>query len=87
MIADGVPSGIAVGVDASRRMIATAQAASAERGSAARFAVADARRLPFTETFDAVVSFNALHWVPEQDQALMRAELRRPSFPRRYARP
>ena len=70
MIADGVPSGIAVGVDASPRMIATAQAASAERGSAARFAVADARRLPFAETFDAVVSFNALHWVPEQDQAL-----------------
>ncbi|BBY47432.1 SAM-dependent methyltransferase [Mycolicibacterium arabiense] len=70
MIADEVPSGIAVGVDASPRMIATAHAAAAERGSAARFAVADARRLPFTETFDAVVSFNALHWVPEQDQAL-----------------
>jgi trans-aconitate 2-methyltransferase len=70
MIADEVPSGIAVGVDASPRMIATAHAAAAERGSAARFAVADARRLPFAETFDAVVSFNALHWVPEQDQAL-----------------
>lgn len=70
MIADEVPPGIAVGVDASPRMIATAHAAAAERGSAARFAVADARRLPFTENFDAVVSFNALHWVPEQDRAL-----------------
>jgi trans-aconitate 2-methyltransferase len=32
--------------------------------------VADARRLPFGERFDVVVSFNALHWVPEQQQVL-----------------
>src|SRR5262249_59129570 len=35
-----------------------------------RFEVADARRLPYRDEFDLVVSFNALHWVPEQDAAL-----------------
>src|SRR5207237_8273959 len=35
-----------------------------------RFQAADARRLPFENEFDLVVSFNALHWVPEQDAAL-----------------
>src|SRR5262249_60085036 len=35
-----------------------------------RFEVADARRLPYREEFDLVVSFNALHWVPDQDAAL-----------------
>src|SRR4029077_19472696 len=35
-----------------------------------RFEVADARRLPFKNEFDLVVSFNALHWVPEQQTAL-----------------
>src|SRR6266576_2790764 len=32
--------------------------------------VMDARCLPFQDEFDLVVSFNALHWVPEQDAAL-----------------
>ncbi|MGA8598002.1 MAG: class I SAM-dependent methyltransferase [Bryobacteraceae bacterium] len=31
---------------------------------------ADARSLPFREEFDLIVSFNALHSVPEQDAAL-----------------
>src|SRR5439155_6607185 len=35
-----------------------------------RFEVADARCLPFKLEFELVVSFNALHWVPEQDLAL-----------------
>jgi len=35
-----------------------------------QFEVADARRLPFHQEFDLVVSFNALHWIAEQDQAL-----------------
>jgi len=35
-----------------------------------QFAVADARHLPYEHEFDLVVSFNALHWIPEQDQAL-----------------
>ena len=32
--------------------------------------MADARQLPFRDKFDLIVSFNALHWVPEQDAAL-----------------
>ena len=34
------------------------------------FQVAAARHLPFGPEFDLVVSFNALHWVPEQELAL-----------------
>jgi SAM-dependent methyltransferase len=35
-----------------------------------RFLVADVRNLPYKHEFDLIVSFNALHWVPEQAQAL-----------------
>jgi trans-aconitate methyltransferase len=70
-IAARVASGSVVGVDPSRDMIAFA---AGHFGTAARpnlrFAVADARRLPFRDEFDLVISFNALHWVPEQDAAL-----------------
>jgi trans-aconitate 2-methyltransferase len=69
-VAGMVPDGCAVGVDASPRMIATAHAAGQPAASGPRFVVGDARRLPFAEYFDAVVSFNALHWVPEQQRAL-----------------
>jgi trans-aconitate 2-methyltransferase len=74
-IAARVPLGQVIGVDASQEMIAFA---SSHFGSTAgpegqpnlRFEVADARRLPFRDEFDLVVSFNTLHWVPEQDAAL-----------------
>jgi trans-aconitate 2-methyltransferase len=69
-IADLVPRGGVVGVDASRRMIATAHDATVPKASGPWFVVADARRLPFAACFDAAVSFNALHWVPQQDEAL-----------------
>jgi trans-aconitate 2-methyltransferase len=69
-IARVVPDGCAVGADASPRMIAAAHAGQAAASSGPWFVVADARALPFTENFDAVVSFNALHWVPEQRRAL-----------------
>jgi trans-aconitate 2-methyltransferase len=65
-----VPDGYAAGADASRRMIATARTAQAATQSGPWLVVADARRLPFGECFDVVVSFNALHWVPEQRQVL-----------------
>lgn len=68
-IAELVPGGVAVGADASPRMIATAHG-SAAADSGPWFVVADARKLPFPQSFDVVVSFNALHWVPEQDVAL-----------------
>jgi len=70
-IAARVPRGKVVGIDASRGMI---DYAAAHFDTAAqpnlRFEVADARSLTFDAEFDLVVSFNALHWVPEQDMAL-----------------
>jgi trans-aconitate 2-methyltransferase len=70
-IAARVQPGTVVGVDSSADMIAFA---SRHFGPAARpnlrFEVADARHLPFRDEFDLVVSFNALHWIPEQGQPL-----------------
>ncbi|MBJ7339185.1 class I SAM-dependent methyltransferase [Mycolicibacterium sp.] len=69
-IATLTPGGVVIGADPSHRMVATA-AESATTGAAGPwFVVADVRGLPFAERFDAAVSFNALHWVPEQEQAL-----------------
>jgi trans-aconitate 2-methyltransferase len=70
-IAARVPQGAVVGVDASAAMVAFA----ATHNDPAlqhnlQFAVADARHLPYQHEFDLVVSFNALHWIPEQAQAL-----------------
>ncbi len=70
-IASRVPQGSVVGVDPSQDMIAFASshfAAAAHPNL--RFEVADARDLAFREEFDLVVSFNALHWIPQQDEAL-----------------
>ena len=66
-IADRVPKGCVVGVDASSNMI---ELASRNIRPNLQFAVADARSLPFGSEFDLVVSFNALHWIHEQDLAL-----------------
>ena len=71
-----VPRGSVIGVDASAKMVEFAQGAastdSGDRGAAhpnLRFEVRDARRLTFRHEFDLVVSFNALHWVPEVEQS------------------
>src|SRR5262245_54755780 len=70
-IAARVPRGSVLGVDPSHDMIAFASGRFAPPAHAnLRFEVADARRLPYRDEFDLVVSFNALHWVPEQDAAL-----------------
>jgi trans-aconitate 2-methyltransferase len=70
-IATRVPRGGVTGVDPSHEMISYA---TAHFGPAAfpnlRFDVGDARTLPFRDAFDRVVSFNALHWVPDQGAAL-----------------
>lgn len=70
-IARRVPQGIVVGVDPSAEMIAFA---ASQFGPAVqsnlRFQVGDARHLGFRDEFDLVVSFNALHWIPEQGEAL-----------------
>jgi trans-aconitate 2-methyltransferase len=69
-IAERVPAGSVVGVDPSKDMIAFAAEHFSAKGHAnLRFEVADARRLPFLCEFDLVVTFNALHWVPEQEAA------------------
>lgn len=70
-IAQRAPTASVVGVDPSHDMIRFAQ----DHFSPAtlpnlRFQVADARSLPFQLEFDLVVSFNALHWIPDQETAL-----------------
>ena len=70
-IASRVPNGTVLGVDSSADMIASARREfGPEVRPNLRFEVADARQLPFRHEFDLVVSFNALHWVPDQDRAL-----------------
>jgi trans-aconitate 2-methyltransferase len=70
-IAQRLPRGSVLGVDPSRNMIAFA---TSNFGPTVqpnlRFEVADARSLPYRSEFDLLVSFNALHWVPDQDAAL-----------------
>ncbi|BBY30181.1 class I SAM-dependent methyltransferase [Mycolicibacterium sediminis] len=70
IIAERLAGGLAVGVDASPRMVATADAGVDRGPDEPRYVAADARALPFTAAFDVAVSFNALHWVPRQDEAL-----------------
>lgn len=79
-IAAMVPYGSVVGVDASAKMVefaGSSSGASSDRNDGAvrgagnlSFEVCDARRLTFHGEFDLVVSFNALHWVPESEQPL-----------------
>jgi trans-aconitate 2-methyltransferase len=70
-IAARVPHATVLGVDPSHEMI---EFASGHYSQAIhpnlRFKIADARSLPYREEFDLVVSFNALHWVPQQEEAL-----------------
>jgi trans-aconitate 2-methyltransferase len=69
-IAGLAPAGTVVGADASCRMVTTAAEAATPGPSGPWFVVADARGLPFAQRFDAAMSFNALHWVPQQEEAL-----------------
>jgi trans-aconitate 2-methyltransferase len=73
-IASRIPRGSVVGVDASHDMIEFAKKhftlSSGVLIRNLRFEVADARHLSFNHEFDLAISFNALHWIPEQDAAL-----------------
>ncbi len=73
-IAERLPKGSIVGVDASPDMVAFATrtfvTSAAPTPDNLSFKVADARALGYSDAFDLIVSFNALHWVPEQAQAL-----------------
>jgi trans-aconitate 2-methyltransferase len=70
-IAARVPHGSVLGVDPSADMIrfASSHFEPGHRPNL-RFEVADVRSLPYRQEFDLIVSFNALHWVPDQAQAL-----------------
>jgi trans-aconitate 2-methyltransferase len=65
-IAARIPDGTVLGVDASARMVAFASDHWSSAQPNLQFQVADARHLPFQHEFDLVVSFNALHWIPDQ---------------------
>ena len=67
-IALRVPHGSVIGVDASEKMVAFARQHDGQANL--RFEVADARALPFQQEFDLIVSFNALHWIPQQELPL-----------------
>ena len=70
-IASLVPRGSVVGVDASTDMIALAtESFGAQTYPNLRFEVSDIRTIRFVDQFDLVVSFNALHWIPQQEEAL-----------------
>ncbi|MGH2413031.1 MAG: class I SAM-dependent methyltransferase [Microcystaceae cyanobacterium] len=70
-IAQRVPQGSVLGVDASHNMIAFAQKNYGSPVHAnLHFEVGNARNLTYQHEFDRIVSFNALHWIPEQDAVL-----------------
>lgn len=69
-IATRVPTGSVVGIDPSSEMIGFAAGHFTPTHPNLHFETGDARSLPFSAEFDLVVSFNALHWIPNQDAAL-----------------
>ena len=70
-IASRIPEGEVTGVDASESMVNFARS-RLTFGSHPnlRFEVMDARHLNFRAQFDLVVSFNALHWIHQQELPL-----------------
>lgn len=71
-IAEQLPSGSILGIDPSPRMVQTAQTLTDPDSPRLRFAVGDVLAMSLRDEFDVVVSFNALHWVPDQHAALSR---------------
>jgi trans-aconitate 2-methyltransferase len=67
-IAARIPNGSVLGVDASQNMIDYAQQHYAAPNL--QFQLEDARTLPFQNEFDQIVSFNAIHWISQQDTVL-----------------
>jgi trans-aconitate 2-methyltransferase len=71
-IAAQLPSGSILGIDASPRMVQAAETLTDPGSARLRFAVGDVLAMSYHDAFDVVVSFNALHWVLDQDAALSR---------------
>jgi trans-aconitate 2-methyltransferase len=76
-IADRMAGATVIGIDPSPRMISEAPASNK-----VTFRVGDVCGMLYEDEFDAVVSFNALHWVLDQRGALTRiaAAVRRPGW-------
>jgi trans-aconitate 2-methyltransferase len=71
LIAARVPAGGVVGIDPDKGMIAFAREKfGPERHANLRFETGDAAKLAYRGEFDLVTSFNALHWVHAQAEAL-----------------
>ncbi|HEM6962622.1 TPA: methyltransferase domain-containing protein [Legionella pneumophila] len=70
-IAKIVSDGNILGTDISHKMIADASTSYSEYENL-RFIQYDAEKIPFRDQFDLVVSFNCLHWVKDQKEALKR---------------
>ncbi|CDR34113.1 class I SAM-dependent methyltransferase [Criblamydia sequanensis] len=69
LISSKVPRGLVVGLDISKQMIEKASSQFKEANLA--FTQGDAIDIPFKNQFDKLVSFLALHWVLDQNQALL----------------
>ena len=76
LLAAELPHGSVTGVDASPRMIEVARSRPAPAGARLRFDLRNVLDRGFSDNysddFDLVVSFNALHWVADQRAALSR---------------
>ncbi|WP_155372862.1 class I SAM-dependent methyltransferase [Catellatospora vulcania] len=68
LLAARVPAGSVLGVDPSPRMIEAAHAADDQLTNVS-FEVGDVTTMAYGPDFDLVVSFNALHWVADQQTA------------------
>ncbi len=67
-IADELPRGSVHGIDPSPRMIETAR----NRNASATFDIGEVTTMTFDAEFDIATSFNALHWVRDQECAYRR---------------
>ncbi len=68
LIAKQVPQGVVIGLDVSEEMVS--HASSTHLDPNLQFIQGNAAAIPFKGHFDKLVSFNALHWVLEQEEAL-----------------
>lgn len=70
LLAERLPSGSVIGVDASSSLIGKAPTRVPEASRQVQFRVEDPLALPFEREFDVAVSFNALDWIENQAAAL-----------------
>lgn len=68
-LAEQVPDGLVIGIDASKSMIETAQNFAKPNLS---FRIMDITQLVFSETFDLIFSNAALHWIHDHERLLAR---------------